>query len=274
MLTMRGAALAVFILGWCGICAAQKVHFSPAAKNDVLERARTIPDTNEERAAQLRAWFNQQGCSGNDLKEQKVESNAAPNVICRMPGESEDTVVIGAHFDRVTSKLRPIDNWRSASLLPSLYQCLRTRKRHYTMVFIAFSDSGNDPTGAQTYAAHLDQADLSHLRAMINLDALGLSPTKVWSTHSDKDLVAALMTMVYTMKLPASQISIAAAGKTDSEPFLDRKIPQITIHSITQINLADRTSTPFRPGAFYDSYKLICAYIAYLDDTLKTRPHS
>ncbi len=271
---MRGAALAIFILGWCGLCAAQRVHFSPGDKADILERARTTSDNDEERATYLKGWFGQQGCSGKNLSEQKVDGNGAANVICRIPGESQDTIIVGAHFDRATSKLRPIDNWRSASLLPSLYQCLRSRKRHYTMVFVAFADSGNEPAGAETYAAHLSQRELGFVKAMINLDALGLSPTKIWSSHSDKDLVSALMTMVYVLKLPASQISIAAAGNTDSEPFLARKIPQITIHSITQINLVDRTTTPFRPGAFYDSYKLICAYLAYLDETLKARPHS
>jgi hypothetical protein len=79
--------------------------------------------------------------------------------------------------------------------------------------------------------------------------------------------------MVYILKLPASQIDIQAAGKTDSEPFLSRNIPQITIHSMTQANLADGVPTPFRPGNYYDSYKLICGYLAYLDETRKPRPH-
>ncbi len=49
---------------------------------------------------------------------------------------------------------------------------------------------------------------------MVNVDALGFSPTKVWTGHSDKDLVHALIIMVYALKLPASQIDIAALGHT------------------------------------------------------------
>jgi len=112
------------------------------------------------------------------------------------------------------------------------------------------------------------------VKAMINLDALGLSSTKVWSDHSDKELVHELITMVYTLKIPASQVDIAAAGSTDSEPFLARNVPQITIHSLTQANLASRKATAFRPDAFYDSYRLICGYIGFLDESEKLRPHS
>ena len=78
---------------------------------------------------------------------------------------------------------------------------------------------------------------------MINLDALGLSPTKVWTAHSDKDLVHSLIVMVYALKLSASQIDIAAAGTTDSDPFAAHHIPQITIHSLTQQNVATGATT-------------------------------
>ncbi len=108
---------------------------------------------------------------------------------------------------------------------------------------------------------------------MVNIDALGLSPTKVWAAHSDKDLVHDLIVMVYALKLPASQIDIATAGNTDSDPFAARHIPQITIHSLTKQNV-DGTTTQFRPNNYYDTYRLLCGYLAYLDRTLKSRPHS
>ena len=109
---------------------------------------------------------------------------------------------------------------------------------------------------------------------MINLDVLGLSPTKVWTSHSDKELIHALVVMVYALKLPASQIEMESSGTTDSDPFALRQIPQITIHSLTQPDLSGDTSTAFRPDNYYDTYRLLCGYLAYLDVTLKPRPHS
>ncbi|HZD06697.1 MAG TPA: hypothetical protein VE176_00540, partial [Candidatus Limnocylindrales bacterium] len=115
---------------------------------------------------------------------------------------------------------------------------------------------------------------LDRTEAMINVDALGLSPTKVWTAHSDKDLVHDLIVMVYALKLSASQIDMAAAGTTDSGPFAARHIPQITIHSLTQQNVATGATTKFRPNNYYDTYLLLCGYLAYLDQTLKPRQHS
>ncbi len=271
---MRGTALAILVLGLCGFCAAQKIRFSPASKSEVLQRARNIPASDQERARQLTQWFREAGCKGNLLSEQTVEGSETPNIICRMKGKTDETIVVGAHYDRAASPQRRFDNWNGALLLPSLYQCLRTRRRRHTVIFVAFADHGDQPAGAEAFLNHLGLAELKALKAMINLDALGFSPTKDWSDHSDKELVQALMTIVYAIKIPASQIDIRAAGRSDSEPFLAREIPQITIHSLTQANLKAGKITPFEPSSFYDSYRLICGYIAYLDENYKSRTHS
>lgn len=270
---MRGASLAIFVLSLCALCAAQKVHFSPSREADLLQRTREIPQTDRQRADQIKAWFSKAGCKGNFLSEEPVQGSDAPNIICRMRGKSDETIVIGAHYDHATSPRRPFDDWTGALLLPSLYECLRTRRRRHTIVFVAFADEGNQLAGSQTFISGMSAAELSHVQAMVNLDTLGLSPTKIWSDHSDKDLVQALIKMVYAMKVPASQIDLDRAGPSDSDLFLARHIPQITIHSITQANLLSGRVTPFRPEVFYDSYRLICGFIAYIDENHKLRPN-
>ena len=270
---MRGAALAILVLSLCAACAAQKVHFSPSKEPDLLQRTKEIPQTDRQRADQLKAWFSKAGCKGDFLSEQPVQGSDVPNIICRMRGKSDQAIVIGAHYDRASSPQRPFDDWTGALLLPSLYECLRTRRRKHTIIFVAFADHGDQVLGAQTFISRMSATELSHVRAMVNLDALGLSPTKIWSGHSDKDLVQALIKMVYAMKLPASQIDLNRAGPSDSDAFLSQHIPQITIHSISQPNLVSGTVTPFRPAAFYDSYRLICGFIAYLDEEQKLKSH-
>ena len=273
---MRGKALIfrtlVFIL--CGVSVAQKVQFTPAEKPLVLDRMKSIPETDPERAERLKDLFSSAGCNGKALYDQKVEGSDLPNVICRLGTGEGDTIIVGAHYDRISSPQRPLDNWSGASLLPALYQSLRQRKRTHSFVFVAFADKGNNTAGADFFARHLARSEVDHAEAMINVDALGLSPTKVWSAHSDKELVHSLMIMVYALKLPASQIDIAAIGKTDSDSFAARHIPQITIHSLTQQNVTTGATTQFRPNNYYDTYRLLCGYLAYLDQSLKPRSHS
>jgi hypothetical protein len=270
---MRGVVLSIFIFAAGARCLAQKISFIPAPKAEVLLHAENAPAGNQQRAARLKAMFAASGCNDGWLSEQKLADADAPNIICRLPGESGRTIVVGAHYESASSAQRPADNWRAATLLPSLFESLRARPRHHTIVFVAFADHGNEPAGAEFFAAHLDRAELDRVDAMVNLDALGFSPTKVWTSHSDKDLVHALVVTMYALKLAGSQIDIEAAGATDSQPFAARNVPQITIHSMTHAHLEGEIARQFRPDNFYDTYRLICGYVAFLDGTLKPRAH-
>jgi hypothetical protein len=253
---------------------AQKVQFSPAPKSVVLQRMKNIPESNPERAARLKELFIQSGCGESFLSEQKFDGSDTPNIVCRLGTGENDLIIVGAHYERASSPQRPLDNWSGAALLPVLYESLRNRKRNHSFLFVGFADNGNSPAGAESFVRQLSRSQLEHADAMVNLDALGLSPTKVWAAHSDKDLVHDLIVMVYALKLPASQIDIAALGSTDSDPFAVRHIPQITIHSLTQQNVVSGAGSQFRPTNYYDTYRLLCGYLAYLDQTLKSRPHS
>jgi hypothetical protein len=85
-----------------------------------------------------------------------------------------------------------------------------------------------------------------------------------------------------------SQVDLAGAVHVDSEPFASRQIPQITIHSLTHDIVAAiqpqeqplvaapstdfaRVETGFRSDRYYNSYRLISGYLAFLDETLKSR---
>jgi Iap family predicted aminopeptidase len=108
--------------------------------------------------------------------------------------------------------------------------------------------------------------------AMINMDTLGLAPTEVWASHSDKQLTGVLAFVAKQLNLPVTGVNVEQIGSTDSEQFAARKIPSITIHSLTQETWNARilhTSKDRLPAVrlddYYDSYRLIAAYIAFLD---------
>jgi hypothetical protein len=255
------AALAISLLLLCGAGSAQKVRFSSAGETEVVSKAMHPPATNQERAAQLKTWFEEAGCAGNSLHTEEVDGAPGPNVVCELKGKSSDTIVIGAHYDLPSSAARPFDDWSGAALLASLYHCLSDQTRHHTIVFAAFADSGNRAQGAEEFAGHWKNAS-----AMVNLDALGLSPPKIWTSHSDKQLVKEFMIMVYALKIPASQVDIDLAGATDSQPFAVRGIPEITVHSLTRQNLVSRAENKLNARNYYNAYRLVCGYVAYLDE--------
>jgi hypothetical protein len=266
---MRATAVAVFIVGVWGACQAQQVRFVPMSKTEVLERVKEAPASDQQRATRIKRWFAEAGCER--IREQPVQGTNAPNIICELVGGDQGTVIVGARYDTGAADGKTIDNWASASLLTALYECVSSRKRRHRFVFVAFADHGSDPAGAEFFAANMNAAEAAHAEGMVNLGVLGLSPTKIWTGHSDKDMVQELMLMAYALKLPASQVDLDSAAASDSDPFANLQIPQITIHSLTRN--VDAGATPFQSNHYYDTYRLLCGYLAYLDVTLKPRPH-
>lgn len=261
----------ILTLALLSIANAQKFRFSQVSQGVVMEREEHSPATPEERRSRIRQLFLQAGCANSELSEQRLEKVAGANVICRLPGKSKETIIVGATY----SQMAP-DNWSGASLLPTLFETLANHRRRHTFIFVAFADGNSDLAGSEFFVGHMTQMEVDHTEAMVNLEALGFSPTKISSTESDKDLVKDFMTVTYALRQMASQVDVSKGVHVDSEPFAFVHIPQITIHSLTteavaDLHSPDKDQDQFRSNFYYKSYTLVSGYLAYLDEILKPR---
>lgn len=68
-------------------------------------------------------------------------------------------------------------------------------------------------------------------------DALGLNETEIRVSHADPKLVRIMEVAAAAVKLPVSGVNVDDVGSTDSESFRQKKIPAITIHSLTSDTL-------------------------------------
>ncbi len=108
---------------------------------------------------------------------------------------------------------------------------------------------------------------------MINLDTLGLTPTKVWVLHADRELLVLLERVAHRLDLPLAGVNVEGLGTADSESFAKFNIPRITIHSVTQETMPVLHSKrdkldAINMDAYYSSYRLLAAYLAALDSQL------
>ncbi len=261
----------VLLLALCtNPVSAQRIFVQPVSRDVIAERLRLASSRNSERKEVLVQLFAQAGCM--QIVEQPVKGSRQGNVICTLPGTGSDVIVIGAHFDKANS-LGVVDNWSGASLLPSLYQSLAGRERSHTYVFVGFTDEEVGLRGSEAYVKQMDEAQRSQVRAMVNLDCLGMTSTKVWARRADKKLLTALVQVASSLSLPLAGINVGDVGDTDSLAFASKKIPVIDIHSITQGNferLHQGRDVPdtIRMDDYYDTYKLISVYLGFLDTTL------
>jgi len=257
--------------------ASAQIQYRLVPRPLIESRLRSFSTKNSEREVRIKSWLAESGCKGPNLSEQPFDRKFPPNVICVLPGETTEVILVGAHTDVVdTYGDGVVDNWTGASLLPSLFYSLSGHARHHTYVFIGFSAEEKGLVGSGFYASHLTPQQRSLIVGMVNIDSLGLGPTKVWVTHADKILLDPLSRIAAAIKLPIAEVDVDKVGTTDSESFAPYRIPRITLHSLTQETWRILHSTEDKLKAvqmndYYDSYHLITAYLAYLDGKLENR---
>ncbi len=270
----------IFALSAATTCPAETIHYNQASRNVIENRLQRFADSNKDRETVLKQMFAEAGCDDQHLSEQPVKGSKLPNVVCLLPGNSNKTIIVGAHFDHAPQGDGVVDNWSGASLLPSLYESLRGQARAHTYVFIGFTDEERGEVGSRFYARHLTKEEVEGTDAMVNMDTLGLAPTEVWATHSDKRLTGALVLIARQLSLPVTAVNVEQVGSTDSEQFAARKMPSITIHSLTQetwnariLHTSKDKLSAMRLDDYYQSYRLIAAYIAFLDTFARAPAH-
>src|SRR5882724_5794782 len=118
-----------------GSCFAEKLELDLVVETLVKDRLESGGVGARQRQATIRNLFNEAGCS---VEEQRIDKNSG-NVICTPPGQTTSTIVVGGHFDFADHGKGIVDDWSGASLLPSLYQALKSRPRRHTYVFVAFA---------------------------------------------------------------------------------------------------------------------------------------
>lgn len=247
-----------------------QVRFYRLEQDVIASRLKDMPLKDSERESTLKRLFASDGCDSSHLHEEAVKHAKNPNVICIVPGTSDRVIIVGAHFDHAERGAGAVDNWSGASLLPSLVQSLSQDKRTHTFIFIGFTNEERGMVGSRFYVNALAPQERARIDAMVNMDTLGLASTEMWQSHADANLVKLAAMISNATKLPLSAVNVERVGSTDSESFRDKKIPSITFHSVTQETLPILHSNKDQLSAvnlehLYESYKLIAAYLAYID---------
>jgi len=264
-----------FALVFCFLAstAPAQIQFRTLDRDVIEVRIKNFSQKNEEREQALKQMFLQSGCKDAKLSEQTVRPKLPPNLICVLPGTTDDVILVGAHSDHVSEGDGVVDNWSGAILLPSLFYSVSGEPRRHTFVFVAFTDEEGGMVGSEFYARTLPADQRSKVVAMINMDTLGLGPTEVWATHSDQVLLDALARTAYAMKLPVAPMNVDNLGSSDSESFAKYKIPRITVHSVTQQTWSILHTTRdkldvVKMDDYYATYRLLAGYLSYLDTHL------
>lgn len=276
--SMRRCVTRVVLAGLAGLLVvaipqpgfAQAIHFKQVDQATIEARLKSVKQKNDQREAALKAMFTEAGCPAAQLEEQAIPRESLPNVVCTLPGTGDSVIIVGAHYDIGEKGDGVVDDWTGTALLPTLLQSLSSEPRKHTFVFVGFGAKEQHLAGSQYYAKQMSKSRASKVHAMIELDALGLGPTNIWLNAGDHNLANILNAVAKAMKQNLGLINADALGRTDFTSFKKRHIPILFVHSITKdtfpIIHSDRDRLDaVNMAAYYQNYRLLAAYLAFLD---------
>ena len=139
-------------------------------------------------------------------------------------------------------------------------------------MFAGFSGEEEGLRGSRAFVKLMNAEDKANVKAMMNIDCLGLGPTKIDVQHADQRLVEAVARVAHGTNLPIGVMNIGRVGMSDAASFRQIKVPTLEFHSLTQetlplINSSRDSASVLRPSDYADSYRLIGAFLAFVDVT-------
>lgn len=264
-LLVIGAAISVM---W-----AETVAFDRVADAVLDRRLEAVQRKNPDRKEAMAAMFFEAGCSGERFSERVVKGSKLPNLVCVLPGTSEEILLVGAHFDKVKDGDGAIDNWTGASLLASLYESHRAYGHNYTIWFVAFTDEEAGLVGSKAFVKNMPREELARLKAFVNIDSVGTGSLKVWAKRAHRPFSNLAASVGSQLQIEVSAMDVDGVGDTDSHPFVDKKVPVIDFHSLDQkswriLHTDKDVLAAVDRDRYRETYRFLTVYLGVLDQRL------
>ena len=224
---------------------------------------------NSDRLKAVQALFERLGAPVENISIEKTANTK--NIVVRKPGTSSEIIVIGAHYDKVDLGCGAVDNWTGIVTIAHIYKTIKDLPSQKTVLFVGFGKEEEGLIGSQEMVKAIKKDQLSSYCAMINIDSLGLFITQAYSTISSKKLVVLTADLAKRMQIPFQQLSLSGADG-DSSPFLERKIPAISLVGLSRdwsrvLHTNQDQASRLDSRRVYDGYRLALALYGEIENS-------
>lgn len=172
--------------------------------------------------------------AGLTVSEQAFEfdKTKTANVIGFIKGETDDIIIVGAHYDHLgDGHLGANDNASGVAGMLAIADRFAKTKPHRTLAFIAFGGEEEGMMGSTFYVAHApDALPMANVVQYINLDMIGSYKSKGWvaAMGTFKKLPARKALDKLVKKYPKTSVGLGGrAVRSDHAPFCDAGIPYV-----------------------------------------------
>jgi hypothetical protein len=183
----------------------------------------------DDRLEAARKLFKNAGAGDSDL--QIISTGKVDNLVVTHRGASDETIVVGAHYDKVSAGCGVLDNWTGVVIVANLYRYLSHFKTKKTFVFVAFDREEEGLYGSHAFANAIPKDKRSQYCSMVNFDSFGFGYPQVMLNASTPLFAEYTKKLAESVKMPFHEAAIAGAG-ADSASFRAVGIPAITLHGM------------------------------------------
>jgi Zn-dependent M28 family amino/carboxypeptidase len=153
--------------------------------------------------------------------------------------QTNKTIVIGAHYDTVSTTLGADDNASGTTGVLHLADKLKDVKTKHQVIFILFGDEESGMVGSRYYVNN-PVSPLKNIKVMVNMDMIG----NLSSSWADSPTIDSVLDELFPRYPFAKSITFRAGERTDSLSFFNKRVPVIWLFTGTHNRYHRSTDTP------------------------------
>ena len=195
----------------------------------MVHQDRKIPGVNINAKDAIKLIENSAKTAKIVLKQDEYEGQSR-NVILDMPGETDEWIVLTAHYDSTSLSQGAYDNMSGSVGLLGVAEHFVSNPHHYGLRFIWCGSEERGLLGSKAYcAAH--EEELGKVVLNINLDMIGCIMGKFITCVTAEDKLLHYITYM------GSELGFPVSGRqdvysSDSTPFADKGVPAVSFARI------------------------------------------
>ncbi len=200
-----------------------------AKKEQIRKQIENVDCDDADRLEEVKKLYKSLGANKDEIKV--VDYGDVKNVIVTVRGKTDETVVVGGHYDKTTLGCGVIDNWSGIVLIANLYESFKKKNNKKTYKFVAFGKEEKGLIGSKAMVKAIPLEKKSNYCAMVNFDSFGF--TNLWTLESisDRKLIE-LGQKVAKERGQVFQIKNFRGASSDSKSFQKAGIPSITVSGL------------------------------------------
>lgn len=239
-----------------------------ANQDDIEDDLQLAPCKANERREAVKKLFLKMGAKEDDVFVESFDKGT--NLTVRIKGKTDETIIVGAHYDKVAEGCGAIDNWTGIVILAHLYKTISQYQTDKSYVFAAFDKEEDGLLGSKAMLKTIPKENYSKYCAMVNIDSFGFTAPQAADNMSAPEMVRLAKKVGDRLQVPFKDADIVGAD-ADSSSFQRKKIPAITFHGLAYnwrnfLHSSNDKLENVNARSVYIGYRFVLEYIIELEN--------